>query len=394
MLWLIYFYRNLTRNPLRTHLTCAAVALPIVIYVLSMAVVDGVNRFLDNSAKQLRLAITHKASIVNPLPQGYRARIESLDPNPDPDPCRRRLIVCGMNWIGGKIERDPRPLSTLGADADTFAATFPDYQLTDEETGLWIRDRQAIIVGCATARQFNWKVGDRITINPSVPPYTPMEFHVVSTAENAKDPITLWCRRDYVQEEIKKAGYLPGNVSFFFVKCQNKADLDRFCVEIDRLFANSPDETKTQDEKAFMNEFITQQFDLPRNLTILALVTVFVAVMAAANTMSMNFRDRMNEMATLKAMGFSAGFVSGFVQLESMCLCAAGGLIGAFGPYVVFNWTPLKDFTVPLIMHLDVRLAVCGQALLIAMAIGILAAIWPSWLAWRLKVVSALRNLE
>ena len=39
MLRLIYLYRNLTRNMLRTLLTCAAVALPIMIYVLSTAVI-------------------------------------------------------------------------------------------------------------------------------------------------------------------------------------------------------------------------------------------------------------------------------------------------------------------------------------------------------------------
>jgi putative ABC transport system permease protein len=119
-----------------------------------------------------------------------------------------------------------------------------------------------------------------------------------------------------------------------------------------------------------------------------------VAVMAAANTMSMNIRDRLNELATLKAMGFGGAFVFSFVQIESMALCVVGGLFGALGPYAAFNWTPLKDFTVPLILHLDVRIAVCGQALLIAMAIGIIAAVWPSWLALRLRVVSALRNLE
>jgi putative ABC transport system permease protein len=389
MLRLIYLCRNLTRNPLRTMLTCAAVALPITIYMLSMAVVDGVDRFLDNSAKQLRLAVNQKSSIVNPLPMGHRRKIESLDPTRT-----RMLSICGMDWIGGKVERDPRPLSTLAADADTFLATFPEYNLTQEEIDGWYRDRQAIIVGATTARQFNWKVGDRITITPSLPPYSPLEFHVISTAEKAKDPLTLWIRLDYYQEAVKKAGGNADHVGFFFIKCASNADLDYFRVAIDQLFANTPDETKTQDEKAFMNEFITQQFNLPRNLTILAAVTVFVAVMAATNTMSMNFRDRMNEIATLKSMGFGGGFTFGLIQSESMLLCALGGVIGALGPYIVFTYTPMRDYTVPLILHLEVNPIVCVYAILIAMGIGLIAAVWPSWLAMRMKVVNALRNLE
>jgi putative ABC transport system permease protein len=395
MLRLLYLYRNLTRNMLRTALTCAAVALPIMIYVLSAAVIDGLDRFLENSAKQLRLVVTNRASIINPLPSGYRAKIESLDPTH-----ARIMSVCGMRWIGGKVENVAQPLSTLATQHDAFAATFPDEKLTEEELEAWNRDRRAIIVGSATARQFGWKKGDRITIHPSVPPYTPMEFNVVSTAENAQDPVTNFFRLDYLEEELKKMmavpdGWTPdGWVSFIFVKCATKGDGDHFRKAIDEMFARSPYETKTQDEKAFMNEFITQAFNLPRNLTILATVTIFVAVMAAANTMSMNIRDRMNEVATLKSLGFGRSLVFGLIQTESLTLCALGGAIGAAIPYVAFTHTPLRNYSVPLIVTLDVRPVVCFESLLIAAAIGVLAAAWPAWSAARLHVVAALRNLE
>ena len=389
MLKLLYLSRNLTRNPVRSGLTCAAVALPIVIFVLAVGVIDGIERFLDNSSRQLRLAVIQKASIVNPLPEGHRAKIESLDPSH-----RQLLSVCGFRWIGGKIPNDPRLLSTLCGDVDTFPAAFPEYLRDPEELAAWQRDRQSIIVGRGTAAQFHWKVGDRITILPSVPPYTAMQFHIISTAENAVDPVTNFCRRDYLEEEIKKGGWVQGVVSFYFVKCASKADLDHYRGAIDALFANSPDETLTQDEKAFMNQFITQQFNLPRNLSIFAAVTVFVAIMAAMNTMSMSFRDRLNEYAALKAMGFGGGVILVMVQVESLLLCGAGGLIGALGPYVAFTWTPLKNFKVPLINTLEVHPVVCLEAIGIALLVGLLAAIWPSYAAARLRVVDALRALE
>ncbi len=389
MLRLIYLYRNLTRNLRRTVLTLAAVGLPITIYVLSMAVIDGIDRYLDNSAKQLRLAVTQKASIVNPLPAGYRAKIESLDPT------RTRLIsVCGVRWLGGKVENDPDPLSTVAVDHDTFVQTFPECNLTQAEFDAWLRDRRALIVGRSTARQFGWKVGDRVTIRPSVPPYQPMEFMIVSTGENAIDPITNYCRRDYVEELIKGTGWLEDWVSFFFVKCATKRDLDHYRAAIDELFARTLDETKTQDEKVFLNELISQMFDLPTNLTILAAVTVFVAVMAAANTMSMNFRDRMNELAILKSLGFRSALVFALIQTESLAICALGGVLGAGIPYVAFTHTPLRNYTIPLIQALEIYPVVCAQGVLIAVVVGVIAAALPSWSALRMTVVSALRNLE
>lgn len=389
ILRLIYLYRNLTRNLIRTLLTCAAVALPIMIYVLTTAVVDGFNAFLDNSAKQLRLAVTQKTSIINPLPAGHRRKIETLDPSG-----KRIISVCGLRYIGGQRDDDPTPLSTLAVDADSFSESFPEHNLTQEEIDAWNKDRQALMVGRGTARDMGWKVGDRVTILPSLPPYEPMEFHIVSTLEKAEDYVTNWCRRDYLEEELKKHLAPEGMVTFFFVKCASKADLDFVRVEIDKLFAGSLDETKTQDEKTFMNEFITQQFDLPRNLAILAALTVFVAVMAAANTMSMNFRDRTNEVATLKSLGFGSGFTFALIQTESLMLCALGGLFGAIAPYVAFTHTPLRNLTVPLIQTIEIAPVTCVKAMVIALGIGILAAMWPSWLAARMRVVSALRNVE
>ncbi len=384
-----YLVHNLTRNPLRTLLTCAAVALPVMIFVLSYAVIDGVNNFLENSVRQLRLAVTQKASFVNPLPEGHRAKIESLDPT------HTRLVsVCNMRWLGGKLKDDPFPLQTMAVDADTFAATFPEYLHDPAELNAWQRDRQAIVIGYRVAERFKWHVGDRITIYPSLPPYGPMEFHVVSTAPNPSDPTGNYCRRDYLEEEIKRAGWTQGLVTFMFIKCASQADLDYFRRAIDQLFANSPDETLTQDEKSFMSQFITQQFNLPRNLAILSSITILVAVLAAANTMSMNFRDRLNEYATMKAIGFKSGLVFAMVQSESLLVCALGGLVAALGPYIAFNHTPLRNLYIPIIQTLDIRPAVCIEAVGISLVIGLLAAVWPSWLAARMRVVEAFRALE
>jgi putative ABC transport system permease protein len=391
MLRFRYLFRNITRNLLRAMLTCLAVALPIVIFVLASAVIDGINRFLDNSAKQLRLAITHRSSIVNPLPSGHRLKIESLDPTHE-----HLLGVCGMTWIGGKLEDDPRPLSTLASDADTFPMAFPEHLRGPGERDAWMRDRQAIVVGRGTAQQFGWKLGDKITITSSLPPYKPMEFNIVSSppAEDVADAVTNFCRRDYVVEENKRNGWDHDNVSFFFVRCASLADIANFRQKIDSLFANSPDPTETQDEKSFMNQFISQQFDLPRNLKILSTLTVLIAILAATNTMSMSFRDRLSEYATLRAMGFKPSAINFMIGSESLSLCLIGGLFGALGPYIAFMHTRLGDYRVPVIEHLEIHPQVCMYAIAIAAGIGVIAAAWPCWLAMRLKVVEAFRILE
>ncbi len=385
-----YLLHNLERNPRRSLLTCAAVALPIMIFVLTAGVLDGINRFLDNSVRQLRLAVTQKSSIVNPLPVGHRAKIEALDPSH-----QRLLSVCGLRWIGGTRANDPRPLSVLAADHDSFRATFPEHLQPQAEDDAWVRERRAIIVGRAIAQQFGWQVGQRITIRPAVPPYGEIEFVVVSlSAPDVADTVTCFCRRDYLEEIIKSGGWLEGLVSMYFVKCATKADLDYYRIAIDQLFATTRDRTLTQDEKAFMNQFITQQFNLPQNLSILAAITLFIAVLAAMNTMSMNFRDRLSEYATLRAIGFGSAVVFAIIQSESLVVCLLGGLCGAAAPYVAFTYSPLRNWNVPMIQTLEIRSLVCVYAIGLAAGIGLVAALWPSVMAVRLRPVQAFRLLE
>ncbi|MFN0136378.1 MAG: ABC transporter permease, partial [Phycisphaerae bacterium] len=320
---------------------------------------------------------------------GHRAKIEAMDPDRT-----RILAVSGIAWIGGRVEDSQSDLSTLATSHDNFFVTFPEYKLTDEQRELWMRERRAIILGEGTAGQYGWEAGDHITIQPSVPPYSPMEFVVVATSGDAADRVTNWIRLDYLLEAFEENGIPAQQVSFFYVKCASHADLDHFRTAIDAAFAGSTDETLTQDEKAFMSQFIVQQFNLPQRLSVLAAVTVFAAVMAAANTMSMTFRDRISEFATLKSLGFGSGIVFAHVQTESIALCLLGGIVGTATPYCLFTFTPLRDVPLPVIQSLHIDPGVCGLALATSLGIGIIAAIWPSWSAVRLSAVQAFRTLE
>jgi len=389
MFWANYLYRNLSRNPLRAALTIAAIALPMTIFVLSMSVVTKLDQTLENAARQMRLVVAHRSSLASPLPSGYRAKIESLDPT------RRRLLsVCGVRYIGGRVEPDLRPLPTLAVDADTFVATFPDYRLSPAEVDAWHRDRRAIVVGPGSGQLFGWKAGDRIAIQPSVPPYMPMHLNVICRAKHSRDPITNWCRRDYFDAELAAYGDMGSFVTFFFVKCASEADLAFFRNAIDELFASSLDPTRTLDDRAFMSEFITAQLNLPRNLTFLALLSVFVALMAAANMLKMNFRDRMPELTTLKSLGFQGGTIWLLAQAESVAICLSGGILGTLAPFVALNFTPLKDVPVPLIEHLDIRPMVCVKAVLATIVVSVVTAHWAATPAVRMRAADGLRRLE
>lgn len=388
MLRCTYLLKNLSRKPLRTGLTVIAVAMPIIVYVLAMAIVRNIEMFLDQSVKEMRLVVVQKSSLINPLPMGHRRRIEALDPDGT-----RILSVCSMRWFGGRVPGSQGENYFMAADKDTFPTTYPEFSMTPQQAKTWASDRRAAVVGRAPAGEYGWKVGDVITIESTVPPYLQLELLIVAIPPDSLDAETSFLRFDYLNESVKALNMRADTASFFFVKCASRDDLEYFREKIDELFARDPDQTKTQDERSFMEAFITAQFDLPSRLRLLSYVVVAVAVMAAANTMMMSFRDRTGEFAVFKALGFRPAGIGAMLLAESLALSAVGGALGAGLPYAAFNWTSLGQMRLPLIGLLQIREGVVVEALVVALLVGIFAAVVPFNRVVRLSVVDALGRI-
>lgn len=388
MLRLQYLLKNLFRKPIRTMMTIVAVAAPIFVYVLGMAIVRNVDMFLEQSVQQMRLAVVQKSSIINPLPEGHRRKIEALDPTGT-----HIVSVCGMRWFGGKVPGTQSEVPFIAVDVDTFPKTYPELNLTEAQLKLWNTDKRAAVVGRSPAGELKWNEGDLVTVESTVPPYLKQELLIVAIPPNAIDAETSYMRYDAFNDRLKELGFVPDKVSFFFVKCGSRADVWKYRDEIDAAFAVEQEQTKTQDEKAFMESFISAQFDLPRRLRLLSYVVVSVAILAAANTMMMTFRDRIGEYAVFKAIGFPTRSIATWLTAESTLLSLIGGVLGAGIPYLAFNYTPLSAYRLPQLGILQVRTDLLIESIVVTLIVGIVASIFPVHRAARLHVVEAFRRL-
>src|SRR3990170_1869681 len=158
--------QNLKRNPLRTMLTAAAFALPMAVFVAAISLVVFLAKVAEANEKELRLGVRQKTSLTNLLPEGMRRKIEALDPE------RNHLrAVCGMRWFGGRVPDTQNTLTSLAADADTFPVVYSDVGMTEAETGEWMKEPTACVVGYGVAEQYHWKVGSEVALESTVPPY-------------------------------------------------------------------------------------------------------------------------------------------------------------------------------------------------------------------------------
>ena len=127
-------------------------------------------------------------------------------------------------------------------------------------------------------------------------------------------------------DEAREEGW-RGVVGNFIVKLADKNDGPRVAKEIDAMFANSMDETKTSTEKAYQQMFASQIGDIGFIMNAILAAVFFTILLVTGNTMSQSIRERTSELAVFKTIGFSDMTVMTLVLVESLVLC----IIGAFG---------------------------------------------------------------
>ena len=88
------------------------------------------------------------------------------------------------------------------------------------------------------------------------------------------------------------------------------------------------DPTETFTEKEFQLNFLSMMGDIKLLFHSISLCSIFMVILLAAITMSMSARERVTEIAVLKAIGFSRRLVLTLMLIEFTTLTFIGGIAG------------------------------------------------------------------
>jgi putative ABC transport system permease protein len=244
-------------------------------------------------------------------------------------------------------------------------------------------------VGEALAERFKWKLGDRIPIQGAIFPGT-WEFNIrgIYRGKRREDDTTqFWFRWDYFDE---RKAFQKGFVGWYVVRIANPDDAVRVVRAIDQEFANSPWETKSDTEKAFAASWVKQMGNIQFLILTIGGVVFFTLLLVTGNTMAISVRERVRELAVLKAVGFSDRFVLILVMTETLVVATLGGGIGmALAKLFTLRGDPTRGL-LPF-FYLPPDAIVLGFAL--ALAVGLVSGLLPAVSAMRLRVVDALRRV-
>ncbi len=140
------------------------------------------------------------------------------------------------------------------------------------------------------------------------------------------DESQFWLQWKYFDETVPSM--IKSQVGWYVVKLDSPDDSVPVAAAIDKGFANSSTETKTETESAFAAGFAKQLGNIELLILTIGGVVFFTLLLVTGNTMAISVRERVGELAVLKAIGYPDRYVLFFVLSEALVIALIGGLIG------------------------------------------------------------------
>ena len=122
----------------------------------------------------------------------------------------------------------------------------------------------------------------------------------------------------------------------------------------------------------------------------------FTILLVTANTMSIAVRERQQEIAVLKTLGYTSGLVMLLVLGEALLIGLMGGLLGVVISVAILRLLPRVPVLGDIVANfpnfgLSVQTLAIGIGF--ALLLGLAAGLFPALMAYRAKIVDALRQV-
>jgi putative ABC transport system permease protein len=313
--------RNTLRHKLRSLLTLVGIAVAVMAFALLRTVVTAWYAGVEASAAN-RLITRHAVSFVFPLPLAYRDRIAQVPGVNE---------VTYASWFSGVYIDKDQFFARLAVDSETFFDVYPEFLIERDQFETFKRERNACIIGVDIANRYKLEIGDIMLLEGDIFPGQ-WEFVVrgiYQPRDQSTDPASMMFHYRYLEERVRQeTPERSGEIGWYIVRIDDPDSSAEVSQEIDRMFANSRAETKTETERAFQQSFLSAASAVITALNIMSFVIIGIILLVLANTMIMSARERTHEFAVLKALGFSAGQLFFLIAGEALILSILGSAVG------------------------------------------------------------------
>ena len=371
--------RNLFRNKLRAILTMMLLAVIFFFVATLLAILDNFESFSNAGEGSNRIVVQSAISLATLLPYAHEQKIRQLPGVVD---------SAKLQWIGAYYKEKSNFFANFAVDVEKMSTVFDDYKVDPKELAAFVADRRGALVGKVLMKRFGWKVGDRITLKRQIFPFDP-ELTIRGTYDHPVQTTTVFFPMEYFQQSTGDRG----EVGTFWVKVKDPRQMAAISQQIDAMFKNSDYPTETFTEKEFQKNFMSMMGNVKLLFTAVSSCAIFMVVLLAAITMSMSARERVTEIAVLKAIGFEQRLILAIMLTEFVLLTLIGGAAGSVGAHYLYSFVDMGKVTQGFLQNFGIHAKTLAVCLVTSVAVGLIAGGLPALRASNLRVVDGLRRV-
>ncbi len=358
-----FIIKNALRNKRRATLSILSVAVSLFLLVTLQVALRELTLPPEDVGAALRVVVRSKISIANQLPARQRAIIERIPGVEAASP---------FSWFGGKFKNEENvTFAQFAMDPKLLRTIFGEAKMSFAEYEAFEKDQVGCILGKVTADKYKLKIGDRVTLTSIIYPCT-LELKIDGIYSGTIDDRNMLFHHKYLDEACGNGGW----VSTWWVKVRSIGEMQAVTEAINKAFANSSAEVRAETERTFQLSFISMWGDITFFIATISLAVGLALLFVTASTMSMAIRERLRELAVLKAVGFRLQELFMFILAESFGLAAAGAVGGVGGAWLFYTHTRIASYVIGF-----------GAVILLTLAAGLTRG--RNWMAVGLSLAGA-----
>ena len=385
-------YKNLLRKRIRSLLTLVGIALSAWVLVSLLGFNHGyetaLNKDIDNMGFQLMMMAKgcpyEAATMMLKGGTGLKYMKESVvnDVAKEPEVEKTTPILMAAVFDPNKGESGG-VAGYFGIEPKSFSQmkTFLKFK-----QGGWFTDVNAYeaVMGYEAAELEQREVGDKILI-----PEKNIEFKVVGILERTgtQDDGTIFIPLRTAQKVFGR----PDEITTLGIKVKKGVDSTRLEEKLYKL----PDVQIVS--LAEVKQTIMKLISTAKVMVLsIAIIAILIAMVGVINTILMSVHERFQEIGILKTIGAMPWDIFKLIWIETLILCAIGGVLGVGLALILSRVTGMViRYVLPYapiggLVLIDLKLVLITIA--VVLCIGLLSGLYPAWKAGRIRPLEAIRG--
>lgn len=370
--------KQLARHRIRSLLTVLGVASGMFLFTIVETLQRSLARATEATAADTVLVVYRQNSFcpsTSRLPERYADDIRQISGVREVIPVQIVVNNCGASLDVVTFRGVPNGLLTKFA---------PEIEIISGSEAEWSRRDDGALIGEVFALRRGLRVGDKfnaagVTVTVSGIIRSPF----------VQDNNVAYVKLPFLQQASR--GGL-GVVTQFNVRVASSSDLEPVATAIDERFRSDQQPTDTRPEKAFFAETASELIDLIGFTRWLGFGAILAVTALVANALLLIVRGRVKENAVLRTLGYPDQAIACLVISEGAMLGLLGGILGVGLSFVFLRWQSFTLGNEGQTLAIQPDLFVAASGLGLALALGLLASLWPAWQAVTQSIVKNLRS--